>query len=79
MPVELTSECAVFSGVVGIDDAEAVLSWALKEPLATIDFSACTHLHSATLQVLMARKPGVKAWPADGDFAAWLKSVLVDI
>lgn len=65
-----------FQDVVNVEEAEALLEWLQKKTTAKVDFSACIHLHPANLQVLMAGRPTVNAWPADTQFSAWLKSAL---
>jgi len=77
MTIEYTKKQAVFSDVVSVDDAEVLLQWLQKKTAGRIDLAACTHLHPANLQVLMAAKPVISAWPADTQFANWLKSALV--
>lgn len=76
MPLEFKKNQVLFKDVVSVEDAESLLEWLQKKPAAKVDFSACTHLHSANLQVLMAAKPKVSAWPVDTAFSAWLQSAL---
>jgi hypothetical protein len=76
MSVQYTEHSAVFSEVVGVDEAEALLEWLQANAAARIDLSACTHLHPANLQVLMAARPTITAWPADTGLAPWLRSAL---
>jgi len=64
----------VFSGAVSVEDAEPLLAWLLDKPAARVDFKACTQLHPASLQVLLAAGAQVAAWPADAALAGWLKS-----
>ena len=66
----------VFSDVVSVEEAEALLEWLQKNAAARVDLSACTHLHPANLQVLMTANPAISAWPADTGLAGWLKSAL---
>lgn len=77
MAIEYRKSLVVFRDVVSVEDAEALLEWLQKKPSARADFSSCTHLHPANLQVLMAAKATVVAWPKDVAFADWLKSALV--
>ena len=72
MAIEYKKNLAVFSDVASVEEAEALLEWLQKKPAARVDLSACTHLHSANLQVLMAAKPVVSAWPVDTGLATWL-------
>ena len=76
MAIEYKKNRVVIGGVVSVEDAEALLEWLQKKSAAKVDLSECTHLHPANLQVLMAAKAAVSAWPADSGLAAWLKSAL---
>lgn len=76
MAIEYRKNLAVFKDVVSVDDAEALLEWLQRKSAARVDLSACSHLHPANLQVLMAAKPTIGAWPADSGLAMWLKSAL---
>jgi hypothetical protein len=76
MPIEYKNNLAVFSDVVSVEEAEALLEWLQKNASASVDLLACTHLHPANLQVLMAAEPVISAWPADTGLAAWLRSAL---
>ncbi|SMF97815.1 hypothetical protein SAMN02949497_4826 [Methylomagnum ishizawai] len=76
MAIEFTQDLATFHGVIGVEDAETLLEWLQNRPRAKVDLSACTHLHPANLQVLMAAKTAVGAWPTDPGLAAWLKPAL---
>lgn len=76
MAIEYKKNHAVFSDVVSVDGAEALLEWLQKKPTGRVDLSACTHLHPANLQVLMAGKPAISAWPKDTGLATWLQSAL---
>jgi len=66
MPIEFSDERAVLTGVCAVEEAESLLSWVLQHPGAPVDAAACEHLHSAVLQVLMARRPPISALPATG-------------
>ena len=74
MSIEYKKNLALFTDVVSVEEAEALLEWLQNKSAAKVDFSACTHLHPANLQVLMAAKPVISAWPADTGLATWLKS-----
>lgn len=76
MAIEYKKNHAVFSDVVSVDEAEALLEWLQKKSAARVDLSACTHLHPANLQVLMTAKPAISAWPKDAGLATWLESAL---
>lgn len=76
MSIEYKKNLAVFKDLVSVEEAETLLEWLQKKTAAKLDFSACTHLHPANLQVIMAAKPNIAAWPADLPFRAWLQSAL---
>jgi len=76
MAIEYKKNLALFSDVVSVDEAEALLEWLQKKSSARVDFSTCSHLHPANLQVLMAAKPVISAWPTDAGLAIWLQSAL---
>jgi hypothetical protein len=76
MPIKYTKNTARFIDTVGVEDAEGLLEWLQRQQKPKVNFSACSHLHAANLQVLMAAKPVVAAWPEDAEFAAWLQGAL---
>lgn len=76
MPITYKKDRAIFSEMVGGDDAETLLEWLQKYPKGKIDLSACTHLQPANLQVLMAAKRSIIAKPNDKLLAAWLETAL---
>jgi hypothetical protein len=67
--LQLQAEC-------GVEDALALLEQ-LAVPLPPgIDLRACTHLHTALVQVLAACRPRVAAPPDDAFLARWLMPLL---
>lgn len=76
MAIDYGKKTAMLKGVVSVDDAEALQNWLQKHPKGRIDLSECTHLHAADLQVVMAARPVIAAWPAAADLRAWLEPVL---
>lgn len=76
MAISYTSTLATFEGVVSVEEAEGLLQWRQAHPLGAADLGACTHLHAADLQVLIAGAVSVQAWPADATLCGWLRSVL---
>lgn len=76
MAISYKKHTAIFDGVVSVEEAEDFLAWLQKTPKARVDFSACTHLHAANLQVLAAAQLPVAAWPTDQELKMWLQSAL---
>jgi hypothetical protein len=67
---------AIFSDVVGGEEAEELLEWLHKHPKGKIDLAACTHLHPANLQVMMAAQCSIYVRPSDNSLANWVDSAL---
>ncbi len=76
MPFEAHKSLLRASELVTVEDAEPLLEWLLRDPQGELDLSACTHLHAANLQVLMAAKAKIAAWPSDEPLANWLRAAL---
>jgi hypothetical protein len=76
MPIEYKKNQVVFRDIVSVDEAEGLLEWLQKKPAAPVDLAACTHLHPANLQVLMAAKSRIAVWPNDVNLRAWLETAL---
>ena len=76
MAIDFQKKSAVFRGNIGVEDAEVLLEWLLKNPKAKLNLGDCQHMHSANLQVLMALQPGIAVWPKDADLRIWLESAL---
>jgi len=75
MAIEFKKTQAVFTEFVGVEEAEALLEWLLKNPKGKINLTDCTHIHASSLQVLMAVKPTIANLPEDEDFAIWIKTI----
>ena len=54
MTIEYRDTEVVFAEIVGVEDAEVLLAWLQERSPVQADFSACTHMHPANIQVLMA-------------------------
>jgi hypothetical protein len=76
MPIEFKKNRAVFRDEVSVEEAEGLLEWLQTRPTAKADLSACSHLHTANLQVLMAAKAGISCWPKNAELRAWLEPAL---
>ncbi|HCT99401.1 MAG TPA: hypothetical protein DF614_04875 [Methylococcaceae bacterium] len=72
MGIEYKKSLAVLTEFVGVEEAENLLEWLLKNPKGKINLASCVHIHAANLQVLMAVKPTISAWPADENLQHWL-------
>lgn len=61
---------------VSVEEAEGLLEWLQAHPRGKVNLAACTHLHAANLQVLMAARAHIAAWPENAELALWLKGAL---
>jgi hypothetical protein len=77
MPIEYKKNTARFIGFVSVEEAEALLEWLQRQKRPQVDLAACTHLHAANLQVLMAARPAISDWPADENLAQWLRNTFI--
>jgi hypothetical protein len=79
MPIEFKNNCIILRDVVQVEEAETLLEALQKKPTLKVNLTACTHLHTANLQVLMAAKPRIGSWPQDSELCTWLQSVLTPV
>ena len=76
MSIEYMKKAVRLTGFVSVEEAEGLLEWLQANPKGKVDLAACSHLHAANLQVLMAAKPNIAAWPENADLALWLRRAL---
>jgi hypothetical protein len=60
----------------GAEEALELADWLSKLELPKVDLAACTHLHAALLQTLLAYRPAISAGPEDPFLARWVLPVL---
>lgn len=61
----------VLAGECGAEDAETLLEHLQAQPAGPVDWSACTRLHAAVLQVLMAAAPTIRGACGDAFVREW--------
>ena len=61
----------VLDGECPVEDAEALLQLLQAQPRGPVDWSACTRLHTAVLQLLMAAAPRMQGECGDAFVARW--------
>jgi len=76
MPITYKKTVALLEGHCPVEEAETLLEWLLDNPKGKVNLKALAHPHTAVLQVLMAVRPAVSAWPEDESVAAWLRPLL---
>jgi anti-anti-sigma regulatory factor len=76
MPIEFKKNRAMFREEVTVEEAEGLLEWLQTRRTATVDLTACTHLHTSNLQVLMSANTSISNWPKDAGLRAWLEPAL---
>ena len=65
MPVELRNGVATVSGVLTVEEVEPLTAWLRITPRPRVNLRACTHLHTAGLQALIAFEAKVSSAPTD--------------
>lgn len=78
MAIRYLKKHAALEGVVAVDDAEALAQWIRTQPSPVVHLGKCDHLHGAVLQVLLALRPRIAAWPVDPILAAVLERAIPD-
>jgi len=76
MAITYQKKVAVFQDNVGVEEAEELLEWLIKNPKSKLNLDDCRHLHAANLQVIMAVKPAIAVWPKDAKLCVWLEAAL---
>jgi hypothetical protein len=76
MPIEYDKKSVRLVDSVSVEDAEGLLEWLQTRPRGKVNLAACSHMHTANFQVLVAAKPQIIAWPADPELTRWLKTAL---
>ena len=77
MTVRLTPDGTIaLSDVCGVEDAEVLQGHLLAAPESTVEWSACQHLHSAVLQVLLIAGPRLRGVPASAFLRTHVKPLL---
>ena len=65
MTIRYLKKHAALEGIVGVDDAEALTQWLLRQTAPAVHLGKCEHLHGAVVQVLLALRPKLTVPPAD--------------
>ncbi|CAO3429162.1 hypothetical protein [Azospirillum endophyticum] len=76
MPIRFEKTLAVLDGNCAVEEAESLLDWLKSRKRPRVDLSGCEHLHTAVLQLLIAARPAVVAWPEDALWRRWLSAAL---
>ena len=62
----------VLEGVCPVEEAETLLQLLQATPAATVDWTACTRLHTAVIQVLLATGPRLVGRCGDDFVDQWI-------
>jgi hypothetical protein len=76
MPLRFAKNTVVFEEVCAVEEALPLLEFLQAHPTARVNLRACTHMHTAILQVLMALAPKVAALPTEAFLQRWLAPAL---
>ncbi len=75
MTVRRDDDTVLLEDVCAVEDAE-ILMRELQSGATAIDWSGCTHLHTACFQVLLAARVPVHGTPAAPALLLWLGPIL---
>ncbi len=75
MPLTFTETQARFEDVCTVEEALPLFEFLNSGIAPEVDLSACTHLHTALLQLLLIARPKVAALPVDPGLARWLPEI----
>jgi len=56
MPIRYNDQTAVMDGVCTIEEVEGLIAFLERTPRASVSMSACEHVHTAILQVLLGHR-----------------------
>lgn len=76
MTIEVLKSSIKLIDIIEVEEADTLLDWLQNNPKGKVNLEACTHLHAANLQVLMASKAKISEWPEDAALSEWLKKIL---
>lgn len=76
MAIRYEDRTAVLDGECAVEEAGDLAEWLIADATRGVDMAACSGLHTAVLQTLMALRPPVVAMPADSQWNAWLGRLL---
>jgi len=75
MTIRRADNAIMLEGVCAVEDAELLMD-ELHKGATVVDWSGCTHLHTACLQVIMASKLPLRGVPANPNLARWVVPIL---
>ena len=76
MTIEYSKKIAVFGESATIDEADTFWEWLINHSDKSVDLSACTYVHTVILQLLMASKVKIKAWPSHTALRSLLQTAI---
>jgi hypothetical protein len=78
MPVIFTATQARFEDVCTVEDALPLLEFLRSTAVPEVDLAACTYVHTALLQLLLAARPRVTSLPVEPDLVRWVAPLLTE-
>ena len=71
MPISRRGKILKLAGMIGVEDAEIIYAQFEQQLFNKVDLSACQHLHSAVLQLIVVFQIPIHKYPAQTEFASW--------
>lgn len=76
MPIRFDKNSVILEGACTVEEALPLLEHLQLHRKAKVAMHACTHLHSAVLQVLMGTHPAISSLPEEDFMRRWLSPAL---
>jgi len=77
VPLVFEKNTVRFVDTCTVDEALDLQEWLGVAETPRVDLSACTHLHTALFQILLAVRPRLSGSPADPFLARWVEPLLI--
>ncbi|MEI8397177.1 MAG: hypothetical protein WCF85_20830 [Rhodospirillaceae bacterium] len=76
MAILYEGDTARFLDVCTVDEALDLLEWLRGRSQPKIELEACTHLHTALFQVILATRPAINSLPEDAFLSRRLREAV---
>jgi hypothetical protein len=76
MPLKPGKRSIALIDQVTIEEVEPLAQWLREVDRPSVNLRACSHLHTAALQALLAARARVSAAPSDPFLAEWVAPLL---
>lgn len=72
MTIRMEEDCIYLEGIISVEEAEPLLAWLIEHPDGAVDLTQCEHLHTSSLQLLLATDRDLRFHPDNDTIGPWL-------